>query len=382
MSKSKINLKKTLNKRTLKHTEKPYILLISNMYPSKKQQFSSSFIKNTVDLLRENKIKVYLAVKTGNSNHIFIKFFQYIKFFCVSILKGLFLKYNIIYVHYIAHSAIPVLFIKFFRTKMTIISHTHGGDILEEPQFFKSITNKTLNLSNLIITPSSYFKNIIINKYDIKAQKIKISPSGGVNTDLFKPKKVNRKEILKNYKNQIVLGFISRIIKGKGWNIFIEAIKELNHKNKQTFLGIIIGEGEEVNSMKQLIQELQLTDRIVYLGPKKHEELPFFYNCLDLFIFPTERAAESLGLVGLEAMSCGIPVIGSHIAGLKTYIKNGINGYTFSCGSIEELCEKIFKYLSLYKKEKTKMKEAARETALEYDRIKVSLDLAKTFEQL
>jgi L-malate glycosyltransferase len=378
----RLKIKKTREKKSPKNIVKPKILLISNMYPSKKQLFFGVFVKNIANLLSKNGFTILLAVKNGNSDNLIIKSLQYFKFFLVSILKGLFLKYNIIYVHYIAHSAVPVLIIRFFRKRIRIVSHTHGGDILEELEIFKAITYKTLNISNIIITPSSYFKGVLINKYRIKPQKIKISPSGGVDTNLFKPGKVNRKKILKNYANQIVLGFVSRIDKGKGWQVFLQAIKKLKEETKIPVLGIIIGNGKEVNSMQKLIKELQLTNNINYLGAKKHECLPFFYNCFDLFIFPTERKAESLGLVGLEAMSCGIPVIGSQIGGLTTYIKNRINGYTFSPGSVENLCKKTTKYLHLNEKSRKKMKQSARETALKYERNKVAYNLSNFFKEL
>jgi len=375
-----LKTKEALEKKTSNNILKPEILLISNMYPYKNQQLSGIFVKNTVDLLRENGFTILLAVKRGNSKNLIIKLCQYIKFFFISILKGLFYKYNAIYVHYIAHSAIPVLIIKFFRKKIRIVSHTHGGDILEEPKLFGSITYKTLNVSDTIITPSSYFKGVLIDKYRIKPQKIKISPSGGVDTNSFKPEKVNRKKMLKNYTHQIVLGFVSRIDKGKGWKLFLQAIKKLEEEMKQPILGIIIGDGKEVNSMQKLIMELNLTNTVEHLGAKKHEYLPSFYNCFDLFIFPTQRKAESLGLVGLEAMSCGVPVIGSQIGGLTTYIKNGINGYTFLPGSVEDLCKKITQYFSFSESLKKQIKESARLTALKYDRKKIAHKLLEYFK--
>ncbi|MEO0293130.1 MAG: glycosyltransferase family 4 protein [candidate division WOR-3 bacterium] len=348
------------------------------MYPHRNQQIYGTFVKNVVDLLLENGFTILLAVKAGNSKNPLIKFYQYIKFFLISILKGLFYRYNIIYVHYIAHSAIPVLIIKFFRRKIKIVSHVHGGDILEEP-FLKPITSKTLKISDIIIAPSSYFKEIIINIYKINPEKIKVFPSGGVNTSLFKPKKINRKNLLKSYTNQFVLGFVSRIERGKGWNVFLEGIKKTKEKTKESLLGVIIGDGKEVTLMQKLIRKFQLNDTIEYLGSKNYELLPLFYNCFDVFIFPTTKR-ESLGLVGLEAMACGVPVIGSNIGGLTTYIKNGVNGYIFQPGSPESLSERIIQYMQLNKRYKKQMKKCARLTALEYDRNKISKILLECFQ--
>lgn len=65
---------------------------------------------------------------------------------------------------------------------------------------------------------------------------------------------------------------------------------------------------------------------IKYIGPIPYHSLPEIYCTLDLFIFPT-CLEESLGLVGLEAMACEVPVIGSYIGGLKDYIKDKENGF-------------------------------------------------------
>lgn len=75
---------------------------------------------------------------------------------------------------------------------------------------------------------------------------------------------------------------------------------------------------------------------------------------------------ESLGLVGLEAMACEVPVIGSYIGGLKDYIKDKENGFFFTPGNAEELSNKIELYLSLSSSEKQKMTEAAKRKAQRY----------------
>lgn len=101
------------------------------------------------------------------------------------------------------------------------------------------------------------------------------------------------------------------------------------------------------------IRDLYLDNLIKYIGPIPYHSLPEIYCTLDLFIFPT-CLEESLGLVGLEAMACEVPVIGSYIGGLKDYIKDKENGFFFTPGNAEELSNKIELYLSLSSSEKQK----------------------------
>ena len=93
-----------------------------------------------------------------------------------------------------------------------------------------------------------------------------------------------------------------------------------------------------------------------------------------MFIFPT-ALNESLGLVGLEAMSCGLPVIASNIGAPSAYIKNGVNGFLYETNNVEDLVEKVLFYQQLSINEKIKMREDAILTAELYDSEKVSSSL-------
>ena len=67
---------------------------------------------------------------------------------------------------------------------------------------------------------------------------------------------------------------------------------------------------------------------------------------MHVFIFPTERQTECLGLVGLEAMACDISVIGAQIGGLRDYLKDGYNGFFFEPGSATDLALKIRNFIT------------------------------------
>jgi len=108
------------------------------------------------------------------------------------------------------------------------------------------------------------------------------------------------------------IGFVSRIDEGKGWDILLEAVYLLKQKNL-TFKVLMVGSGAQDNAMLKKIEELQLGDIIEYVGAKPHNELPYYFNKMDIFVFPTTRFAESLGLIRLEAMACDIPIFGLDI---------------------------------------------------------------------
>jgi glycosyltransferase involved in cell wall biosynthesis len=83
-------------------------------------------------------------------------------------------------------------------------------------------------------------------------------------------------------------------------------------------------------------------------------------------VFPTVRKGESLGLVGLEAMACGAPVIGSQIGGLKDYIIDGKNGLFFEPKNVDELASQLQAFINLPEDVKQQMSQQALQTANRY----------------
>jgi len=143
-----------------------------------------------------------------------------------------------------------------------------------------------------------------------------------------------------------VIGWVSRIDKGKGWEIFLKALKILQERGI-SFKALVVGVGKEVVLFKDMVKRFGLEDKVIYLGGIRHEELVYIYNSCDLFVSSSVREAESLNLSTLEAMACGIPVVVSHGFGYTDYVKNDFNGLFFKSGSFLDLADKIIHFISL-----------------------------------
>ena len=192
-----------------------------------------------------------------------------------------------------------------------------------------------------IVVPSDYFKEVLLKEMPfLKNKKVIISPSGGVEGSFFS----------NNYsENKIpVIGYVSRIDEGKGWDVLVESLSILRKMGLE-FKAFFYGRGKQEEQLRSQISQLGLVDTTFLEGAKSHEELVAIYKTFDVFVFPTVRRAESLGLVGLEAMASSVPVIGSRIGGLNTYINDNINGFLFSAGDSKALAEKIKHYFCLMK---------------------------------
>lgn len=344
------------------------IRIISNMYPSKKFPSYGVFVKNHITILEEGGHDVEKIVMHKKENKI-KKLGAYLVFYLKIIYSNLFKKRELIYIHYASHTALPVIISLCFRPKLKVIVNLHGSDVYPEKKsqhIFQPLVKKLCQKAVKVVVPSQYFKESIKTKYDINDQKIYISPSGGVDLDIFHPH-------TKKAKDDICIGFVGRIDKDKGWENALRAFAKIREEFPSTHLKMtMIGSGEFDHLKLKLTKHLNIQDSVTFLPLIPQSDLPDYYNTFDVFLFPSRRQGESLGLVGLEAMACGVPVIGSDIAGIKSYVKDGKNGFLFPPGDEKSLVLCLRKFLELEKKQLAELKDYSCKTAALFDKKKVS----------
>ena len=98
---------------------------------------------------------------------------------------------------------------------------------------------------------------------------------------------------------------------------------------------VLIGDGPQLRTTQQLVNDLNLSDKVSYLG--EQDQLEPLLSCADLFLLPSEQ--ESFGLTALEAMNCGVPVIATEIGGLPELVVHGETGYLFPIGETDQMAE-------------------------------------------
>lgn len=356
------------------------ILLISNMYPSEKDKTYGTFVKMFKEGIERNTDDVIFdcCFIRGRSNSFIVKIYKYIIFYITIIYKTLFTKYDFIYNHQITHSAPALRVCKYFR-KFKLVMNIHGGDIVTIDKTSEKLLNFAIPLlvnANLIVVPSDYFKNLVLNKIPgISLKQLFVSASGGVDKNVF--------TCLNNYINHTdTMVYVSRIDIGKGWDILIDAISELKLSGGISRKRVLfVGYGEQTELLKERIKERDLSDCCYYLGPKTHQELNELYNQADVMIFPT-MLYESLGLVGIEAMACGCPVIGSNIGCLPEYIKDGITGFLFESGNSRKLAEKIIDFYQLTEKQRNIMRLNSIKAVYQYDSDVISWTLINKMKEV
>jgi glycosyltransferase involved in cell wall biosynthesis len=128
----------------------------------------------------------------------------------------------------------------------------------------------------------------------------------GVNTDAFAPRRSFRRT-----DRALTIGFVGRMLPGKGLGVLAEALQWIATEDWKL---LVVGDGPERKSFEQALGERRLMDRAEFAGAVAYERIPDFYRRMDMLVMPTrttKRIREQFGRVLVEAMSSGVPVVGT-----------------------------------------------------------------------
>lgn len=347
------------------------LLLISPIFVSKKQKGHAPFMQNMVDAYIRNGLKVEIIAKRGRSDNLFNKFFSYALFYIKILLKNT-RNYDFVQISF-PTLVYPIIMLKKFG-KAKIFVRFHGEDlVISEKSKIKSIlkwfSRKSIQLSDLSVVPSKYFSNII--KSINSSASTYVYPSGGIDLNKFYP--IERQ---KNDNNILSVGYVGRLSLEKGLLILIDALKLVSIDIKLH----IVGDGPDKEKIIKYAKDKNIN--FIYHGSISNDKLVAYYNLFDLFVFPTTRLAESFGNVGVEAMACAIPVIGSEIGGITEYLKHDYNGFLFKVGDSNDLADKINKYISLSSAEKKILMQNAVSTSKLFETDYLTLNFINYLKQL
>lgn len=201
-------------------------------------------------------------------------------------------------------------------------------------------------------------------------KKISVIPPG-VDTKKFKPIKTEKRE-----NSLFFLSVLDRYHEYKGLGYLLEALKLVKNEIKNVKL-TVGGSGELIEYYKNMANSLGLKNNVEFMGRIAEEELPTYYNRSELFILPsTSPTQEGFGMVLLEAMACGIPVVSTNLVGLAEEIKEEKAGIIIRPGDAEALADAILKML------KTKPSGNAVNLAKKYKWSKITEKISKIYLSL
>lgn len=307
-------------------------------------------------------------------------------------------SYSLIHSHYWYSGIIALKLKDYFEIPMVHNCHSLGRvkyDVLKEKkQPFADMRlleeELILKKANAIIASTPQEVKNILDLYDVTGENIELIRAG-VDERLFKP--IEKEEAVKktglDFKNVIL--FVGRITKAKGLSVLIRALVKVKRDFNKELKLIIIGgdvseamhselESKEKKYIKKLINELNLSDDVIFLGPVEREKLPYFYSIADICVVPS--LYESFGLVAVEAMACGTPVIASKVGGLAHTVKHGYSGMHFVPGRSDHLAKKIVDTIEDSKKLKEMGINAHLRAAKEFGLERTAKQIKELYESL
>jgi D-inositol-3-phosphate glycosyltransferase len=303
--------------------------------------------------LGERSRLIHLQAGRDNDMHKLALYYYLPEFTCnlENFRKDNGLEYDIVFSHYWLSAWVGTYLKQWWQVPHVVMFHTLGliknsvGIDEDEPELRIVSERESVISSQRIIAATQAEKEAIVKYYGASPDNTGVVPCG-VNIEHFRPlDKAEAKQHLGLFNEKILL-FVGRIDPMKGVEQLVKSVACLNGFDNLKL--VVIGGDEdsqgEINRLKNLAHEMGIADKIDFRGMIKHAELPLYYNAADVCIVPSYY--ESFGLVALESLACGTPVVATDVGDLRNIIRNGETGYITTSNNPQELAVKIADVLS------------------------------------
>ena len=250
---------------------------------------------------------------------------------------------EIVHVHY----AIPHAYAGYMAKQMLaqegifipMVTTLHGTDItlVGSHPFYKPAVTFSINNSDAVTSVSQSLKDDTLRLFNIK-KEIEVVPNF-IDTKKYENLYSNCERELIASNNEKIITHISNIRKVKRVDDVIEIFDRIQKELPAKL--VIVGDGPEKESLENLCKKKGIDEKVLFVGNSHEVDKILCFS--DLFILPSEH--ESFGLVALEAMVCGVPVISSNAGGLPEVNIHGESGYLSNVGNIDEMAKNALKIL-------------------------------------
>jgi N-acetyl-alpha-D-glucosaminyl L-malate synthase BshA len=268
---------------------------------------------------------------------------------------------DILHVHYaMPHAASAYLAKQIVGSdRIKIVTTLHGTDItlVGNHRAFHAITKFSIEQSDGVTCVSEYLKKTTFETFDICRDMEVIY--NFVDTSVYK-RNDNRINTGLVEEGEKVISHISNFRPVKKISSIIKVFCNIRKKIKSKLL--LAGDGPEMTRIRNMVHRLDLDKNVVFLG--RQEDVIPLLNISDLYMLPSK--SESFGLSALEAMSCGVPVIGTSIGGLREVVEDGVSGYNCDPSDIGKMSKAAISILT-GKTKSANMSSAARKRAMDFD---------------
>ena len=271
-------------------------------------------------------------------------------------------KHHLDLIH--AHYAVPHATSAWIAKEMVgrddfgVVTTLHGTDITlvgQDPSY-QSITQFSIQKSDGLTAVSEYLRKETVEHFDVAPERIQVIPNF-VDLTLYKRDAHPCHRARLSESGESIVMHISNFRAVKRVDDAVRVFARISRLLPARL--ILIGDGPERGRVQQTAEEEGVSDRVKFLG--KQESVAEILSCADLFLLPS--ASESFGLVALEAMSCGVPVVATRVGGVPEVVPHGDAGFLAEVGAVDEMAAYGIEILK--DKEKWRRMSAAARTAAE-----------------
>jgi glycosyltransferase involved in cell wall biosynthesis len=265
------------------------------------------------------------------------------------IYKPLNYDLDIVHAHSpIPYSDIPALFYAKRKKVPFILTYqfdgqSTGGSFMRNAGvgfYNKFFINKVLSSAEVIIATTEAYANESPFLKGYK-EKIVIIPNG---INIEEVTTVHTQEECRNmlglpYDAPIIL-FFGSLVRYKGPDVLLKAFKTIKKEFPKAKL-IFAGRGEMFDELSNQALKLDLVNDVLFTGFVEEDKKPLYFKAADIFCLPSTTMAESFGIVNLEAMASGIPIVASNLGGIPDIVKHGVNGLLAEPGNYQNLADNL-----------------------------------------
>ena len=295
------------------------ICLISNMYPSAEDPTFGIFVQRMEDGWDRipGVTTVRRILRTGRSERsLKNRVVTYLRLMAESWSAAGGMDHDLIYAHFLSWHLLPFAV---RSPRRPLFVHLHGSDLVHAGHLLRLIQHRIIRRSAAVVVPSRYFADQVRREFgDGLSAQIIVSPSGGISEHFFDPCSTRIES------GPLRIGFVSTMTRGKGWGVFLSALKLI--QQRPDWVAEMVGSGPDEDRCRSEIRRHFAPGRIEWSPRVPPNRLRDVFARLDVLVFPSVRSAESLGLVPLEAMAAGVHVIASRQAAMPEYVQDGVNG--------------------------------------------------------
>ncbi|UCC94672.1 MAG: glycosyltransferase family 4 protein [Candidatus Omnitrophota bacterium] len=281
---------------------------------------------------KKNQFKHWRNIKIWFCGHLNLKFIRNFLFILKTLLVALREKPTFLICAHVNLSPLALFFKKMCGLKYAVL--THGVDVWG---LTRGLRYQGLKCADVITAVSNYTKSRMVAN-GIDEHKIELLQNT-IDTSCFYPQAPNRSLLrqlrLENKRVLLTVGRISSQERYKGHNSMLHILKKL----PEDYVWIVIGDGDDVSGLQQKAQKFGAIHRVRFLRSVENERLIDYYNLCNIFVMPSK--GEGFGIVFLEAMACGKPVIGGNKDGSTEPLMNGKLGFLVDPDDEKEIIEAI-----------------------------------------